>query len=249
MSGDIAGTKMSGIARLPTPNATKKAPAGVGMAVYEAVSGANSSELADLCKEWAGNAVIDRYKGPNKFEKSREKTALMLAAAEGKESAVTWLLSAGAKANYTNGYGSNVLMSAAASGNVSIVRILLCEPGVLVNAQDMSGYSALYLASHKGHVDIVRLLLADEQCDVNIRSGDSTKACTPLHEAAFYGHTEIVQLLADDLRVNLNAKNSLGQSAIAEARRNSKHECVRILKAAALARGIEGEENCTCVCF
>ena len=126
---------------------------------------------------------------------------------------------------------------------------MLCEPDVLVNSQDESGHSALYIAAHKGFVEVVRLLLDDEQCDVNIRSGEHTKASTPLHEAAFYGHTETVQLLANDLRVDLNAKNSLGQSAIAEAWGNSKHDCVRILEAAALARRVDGGTPSACICF
>jgi len=87
-------------------------------------------------------------------------TPIMIAAAEGHESIVAALITAGAIINAESTKGRSALMFASRYGYEGIVRRLL-EAGANVNhtARDQSRWSALIAAAYEGHVGTVRLLL------------------------------------------------------------------------------------------
>ena len=63
----------------------------------------------------------------------------------------------GADFNVQNEFGMTPLMSAAHSGNVTLVRFLL-KYVINVNQEDKEGNTALYYAVEKGHLDVVKVL-------------------------------------------------------------------------------------------
>ena len=68
------------------------------------------------------------------------------------------LLSAGVNPNATNRY-SHPLDSAAFQGNRDVIVLLLAQPRIKVDAQDVDGYTALMWAAEHGDLDIVDLLV------------------------------------------------------------------------------------------
>ncbi len=69
------------------------------------------------------------------------------------------LLSAGVDPNATNRY-STPLTSAAYQDHRDVVALLLSQPGIKVDAQDVDGYTALMWAAEHGSMDLVDLLVS-----------------------------------------------------------------------------------------
>ena len=88
----------------------------------------------------------------------------------------------------------NDIWSAAAAGNIKVVKQNLAK-GVDINAKDsIFGSTALSSAALFGHTKIIALLL-EAGADVNARNRDGG---TPLHSAAFLGQYEAVELLLEN---------------------------------------------------
>lgn len=87
------------------------------------------------------------------------------------------------------------------SDHVAVIRFLLNEGGVDVNARDKEGCTALYWACAEGHVDRARVLLVEGGADTTIGAsflslftrvpGDQT----PIMAARTHGHEDCVRLL------------------------------------------------------
>ena len=122
----------------------------------------------------------------------RQRSALMVAAAEGHEQIAAALLGAGADAGLVDRHGSTALMEAARAGAVAIVQQLAqAKPDASV--RDQHGRDALTLAcqSPHAHADTVRALLA---------LGSEAKAVgsdgrSALDHAAAAGRWDLVTLL------------------------------------------------------
>jgi len=85
------------------------------------------------------------------------------------------------------------LWTAAATGNIQVVRQHLAA-GTDLNAMDPAlGNTPLNWSGIFGQTDVARMLI-EGGADVN---GKSREGDTPLHASAFYGCTEIVKLLLD----------------------------------------------------
>lgn len=154
------------------------------------------------------------------------------AAQVGDSKKVKELIKKKADVNYTetipttdegNVDGWTPLMSAAATGNISIVRQLL-SAGAWVNYMNSRAFNALWLAATNGHLDIVKLLVA-KGAYINNQSSDEV---TPLMNAATYGHYEVVKfLLAHKAKLNLVHKD--GDSALMFAIAGGHTEIARLL--------------------
>ncbi|GAA5851295.1 hypothetical protein JCM8547_004198 [Rhodosporidiobolus lusitaniae] len=103
-----------------------------------------------------------------------------------------------------DGVGNTVLMSAATSGNLEIVTLLL-GAGADVHATNSKGATALHYAASKGHVNIGRLLIT-KGADVNARDKANQ---LPLHRAATTGSVAFVHLILQSKSPNKPEKPRL----------------------------------------
>lgn len=98
-------------------------------------------------------------------------TALMDAAARGRNDISRKLLSGGADVNARAGDGSTALMQSAAGGHQETTDVLLAA-GADVNLRDNNGQTALIRAAARGHADLVRKLIrTGARLDVRDRDG------------------------------------------------------------------------------
>jgi ankyrin repeat protein len=99
-------------------------------------------------------------------------TALTLASVRGFDPIVTELLASGADVNPPDIYGWTPLMRAVQAERLAVVRVLLANPRVDVNAVDENGQSALHHAAEQGAPEIAKLLLDHgARRDVRDRAG------------------------------------------------------------------------------
>ncbi|KAH0828255.1 ankyrin [Fonsecaea pedrosoi] len=123
------------------------------------------------------------------------KSALAWAAGLGWYSVAKMLLEHGVSTSLDRSLARDAqqtlpLEEAAASGNMSVVQLLLAY-GVDLNHRNRDGWSAIHWAAEEGHLEIVRMLL-DHGANLNAVSSYGT---SPLHCAANGGHVSIVNLL------------------------------------------------------
>jgi ankyrin repeat protein len=97
---------------------------------------------------------------------------------------------------------------AAQNGHAAIVKWLLEETAVSVDAPDKHGQTPLFVACQNGHIDIAKLLVA-HRANVNHTRADGP---TPLHCACWGGHVAVVQWLL------LEAGAQLGSGDVAQAK-------------------------------
>ena len=99
----------------------------------------------------------------------------------------------------------NDIWSAAAAGNIKVVKQNLAK-GVDINAKDsVFGATALSSAALFGHTKIIALLL-EAGADINAKNRDGS---TPLHNAAFLGQYEAAELLLEN-GADVNIRNGDG---------------------------------------
>ena len=87
--------------------------------------------------------------------------------------------------------GNTPLHLAARGGHEEIVKVLLDQPSVEVDAKDNSGKTALHFACSEGHRKVCQILL-NFGADVKAISADKT---TPLHSAILNGHSEVARVI------------------------------------------------------
>ena len=92
--------------------------------------------------------------------------------------------------------GSTALHTAAQSGHVPVVRLLLTHGSSAGTAAVVTnvGETPLHLAAREGHVDVIRLLVAHRPSDLR---SETRFGRTPLLESRHGGHAELAKLLED----------------------------------------------------
>ena len=120
-----------------------------------------------------------------------EETPLNLVSGDGHLEVTRFLIERGADVNCCD-KGETALHSAARSGHLDIVRLLL-NFGIGVQDRTAEDETPLILASAGGHEEVSRFLI-ERQADVNSVSNGSW---TSLHLASRNGHAGVVQLLLD----------------------------------------------------
>lgn len=123
---------------------------------------------------------------------SRNKTALHLAIAHGREDIVQLLLRHRADIGSRSDGGWTALHYACDKGFEELVRMLL-HAGAKINSQLLNGVTPLHLAAQAGHTEIVKCLL--ERQDLKRRIRDNFGS-TPFLRAAQFRRKDIVSLLA-----------------------------------------------------
>lgn len=129
---------------------------------------------------------------------AHDATALMRACVSGRLAVVSLLLSRGADPTLVTSSGYTVLMGAAngrgrgSADGLAVVRLLLKDGRVAVDAQNRFGRTALWWACEEGAYEVARVLLLEGGADYTITSSSGTE---PVTVAERMGHTECVRLL------------------------------------------------------
>ncbi len=155
------------------------------------------------------------------------RTALMLAAGEGRVDLMRALLArGGAAVNTTNDRGGTPLMYAATGGDPESVALLLAE-GAAIDARARNGWTALMLAAVRGHDALVTLLLA-HKADPNVAD---IYGWTALMRAVNADRAASVRALLANKRVDINAADDTGKTALHHAAAMGALDIVRALLA------------------
>ncbi|XP_013381696.1 ankyrin repeat domain-containing protein 49 [Lingula anatina] len=101
------------------------------------------------------------------------------------------------------------LATAAANGDVFLIKDLLQRGGADINLKSSDGMTPLSVAAFWGYSDIVQLLL-EHGADVN--SCNSGTMWTALHCAAFQGHGKVIMKIME-YKPNLSCKDNQGRTA------------------------------------
>ena len=110
----------------------------------------------------------------------RQKTALHLAIAHGRDDIIELLLVHGADVGAKSDGSWTPLHNACQQGSVKVLKILMAA-GADVNAKLLTGMTPLHVAAQAGHFDIVKCLL--ERKDVK-RAAKDNSGITPFLRAA-----------------------------------------------------------------
>jgi ankyrin repeat protein len=163
---------------------------------------------------------------------------LRVAASEGHERLVAWLLSGGyidprdltpKLQPVPGGRKSNPdppLSCAAAGGHVGVVRLLLDHPSIDPNAGDENRKAPLCSAAENGHIAVVKLLLDHPSIDPNT---SDKYGIPPLCRAAGNGHVAVVKLLLEQPAIELNVSDKHGRTSLYYAARAGHEAVVRLL--------------------
>lgn len=172
------------------------------------------------------------------------RTALHLAAAEGREQVVRYLLESGANANPKDRWGGTPLDDAIRCGNKSVVDSLeqhaahrgeSAVDASLTNAplderlegrySDSAEVVELIYAASEGDLSAIRRMVARGidlgQADYDLR--------TPLHLASAEGREDVVQFFIDQ-QVELSPLDRWGGTPLADARRHGQLRVVQLLE-------------------
>lgn len=158
---------------------------------------------------------------PDKYRDNDYRTALSIAAQNGRVDLVELLMEWRAFPNSPAASGRTPLSYASSQGHESVVRLLLKTSGVDPITKDGKGMTALSWALEGNNTEVIKLLLEDGR--VNQEDG------TPLVSAARSGNKEIVKLLLKTGVVDPNKKGSYGRIALILAAKHDNHEEVNLL--------------------
>ena len=127
--------------------------------------------------------------------------------------------------NHVEDRGHTSLWISSLRGHVDVVKILLSQHNIDVNAHDLSGVSPLWAACQNNMTEVVKLLLRSG-AEPNLAKKDG---CTPVWIASSRGHEECLKLLIKH-GADLNVPDkSQGATALFVACQNGKKEIVEIL--------------------
>ncbi|XP_052466617.1 espin-like protein [Carassius gibelio] len=153
-------------------------------------------------------------------------TALHLAARFGHAEAVQWLLFEGGSTEAETDCGARPVHYAAASGDLTSLKLLMsCSPRC-VDCQTGTGATPLYLACQEGHLHVVEYLVKDCGANVHVQAKDGMSV---LHAAAHMGHYALVVWLASFTDLDLSCQDKDGATALHFAASEGHHRIVKRL--------------------
>lgn len=148
-------------------------------------------------------------KGANPDMTYEEKTPLFVAVFKGKYKFVEILLQFNANVNTSTSRNETPLMAAAIHGYDALTSLLLKQPNIIVDAQNVGHNTALYLAAKHWHFKIVKKLL-EAGSNPNIQCEDNR---TALMLAVYNMDIEMINLLMS-YKANINAQDNDGDSVV-----------------------------------
>ena len=147
---------------------------------------------------------------------------------DGKLVKVRAALARGVHVNGKGSFGKTALMQAVSHGHNSIVKLLLDQPGVKVNEENIYVNTALHYAAWSNNPEGARLLLLHP--DFNLANATNKNGFTALHCAANNNNPEVVRLLLLHPGFNsANATDDNGYTALHYAAMNNNPEVARLL--------------------
>jgi ankyrin repeat protein len=120
----------------------------------------------------------------------------------------------------------DILLKAAERGHMAIVKLIVQNDKVSLEAKTVKEETALWLAAHNGREAIVKLLL--EACKVDVDAKDN-HGDTPLFRALVHGHENVAKLLLETGKVDVNTKNSLGETPLTRLASMGRDSMIRLL--------------------
>ena len=123
--------------------------------------------------------------------------------------------------------GWTPLMWAVGGGHEAIVRLLIENEDIDINAKAKDGRTPLSLAVAIGHEAIVQMLISRDDVDVNPK--DNNLGIVPIIIATMLGHEAIVHLLLKRNDVDVNAESNLGWTSLMFAAMNGFEAVMRLL--------------------
>ncbi|KAL4869442.1 ankyrin repeat-containing domain protein [Aspergillus spectabilis] len=163
------------------------------------------------------NQLISKLLTPLLYRSNAERhnsSALVWAAQHGLTSTAKLCLEHGANTNALIAGGLPPLFVAAEQKQVTVLQLLLAQPGALQNT--LTGDEDTLFIWACNSIWLVELLLAGYEVEVNDMDGEGR---TAIWNVARMGHLEILRLLLETGRVNVNLRNADGSgSALGAAR-------------------------------
>ncbi|XP_071097462.1 serine/threonine-protein phosphatase 6 regulatory ankyrin repeat subunit A-like [Haliotis cracherodii] len=153
------------------------------------------------------------------------RTAVMVAAAEGKKKAFDLLVSKGCNLSVVDDDGDNILHSACLSDNVQIVDYLISHDIADIESRGQYGRTAVMKAAAKGHQKVFDLLVS-KGCNLSVVDNDGNNI---LHLSCSWGRVDIVRQLLVESSVDVSSTNIHGQTPVQVARRFQQDDVVRLL--------------------
>lgn len=168
------------------------------------------------------------------------RTAILIASANGRENVVKLLLDLGTSVNVGCPLGWTPLHFAAKEGHVSIIRLLLqrgANPGAKSNLhEDPPGtarhLTPLMLAAQNGITEIAKLIL-DSGGKSTINDQERNGACALIH-AAINGNLELTKLLVEN-GADVDAEDQNGWNAMKWAIEKGHAEVMKFLRSKSTA--------------
>jgi hypothetical protein len=166
-------------------------------------------------------SLIQRGMDANTTDRSGN-TLLMIAAGNGNDALVEFLLSNRANKLKINKYGETAIALAAFRGHLPVVRRLAEAGGIDTEAR---GWGPLQYAAFAGHTEIVRYLV-ERRLPVDARAPNGQ---TALMLAAANGHLEAVKLLVD-ADADMALADPEGRTALALALKSANTDIAEYLR-------------------
>lgn len=184
------------------------------------------------------NALLEA-KVPIDAKNKDGQTALMLAAREGQDDSVDWLIEHGAKVNERSALGWTPLMLAAYNGqNFAVTSLLRANPDLTV--KDADGWDALMLALSEGRGGVAGKLI---EAGAAIPSG-LVNGATPLIHTIFGGDLSSVRFVLAK-KPDLTARDADGWSALEIAAYNGNEQIAMELLRAGIDPALKDKEGKT----
>ena len=153
-----------------------------------------------------------------------DRTALMLAASQGRSDIVRSLLTyPEVERNARDKHGYTALCLAANAQSIPTVQSLLMDTVIDVDAVNDVGYSALFIAAIRNNCAIVKLLL-QKPADLSLR--DKQGQGTAILRAIDCGCIDVVELMMEDGQVDIKCLDSDGRCLIHSASTNGYPEII-----------------------